>query len=318
MHVELKRQWINKADMARHLGALCNAAHGLPVAWVVGVDEKSGEVISSDTKEIANWWPQIQKHFDGQSPTLLQNLNVDFEGKTVCAFLFDSSLAPYVIKTPQGVRIEREVPWREGNRTISAKREHLISIIVPWLRAPKAEITSFSLDFQVSPESGGSRFACRWSCEGDIYIEQRHGQPTAFAAHKAVVHVVDNGVIIDSIPAKNFQIPSSKDGSTFAAHSIDGPGYVKMRVGNTFSRNYAPPFPSSDLKVIFDAAIANCDKNLQATCEVVTPASYDGKPNQLPHCQEQSWVFPPSTPKVSMPKPKLSELAAVKRGRRGQ
>jgi hypothetical protein len=140
MHVELKREWIPDFDFARHLAGLCNAAIGAPVTIVIGVDEKAGELIGAAPLEMADWWAKVKKNFDGEAPTPLHNRNLERSGVSLVALQFGSDLAPYVIKNPNGGQFSLEVPWRENNSTRSAKRENLLRILRPWVRAPNIEI----------------------------------------------------------------------------------------------------------------------------------------------------------------------------------
>jgi hypothetical protein len=43
--VELKREWIAPDRAARRLAAHANSALGEPILWLIGVDQKSGELV---------------------------------------------------------------------------------------------------------------------------------------------------------------------------------------------------------------------------------------------------------------------------------
>src|SRR5262245_30570385 len=89
--VELKREWTFQNDYrkaARRLAGIANAARCQPVIWVVGVDETNGNILGADRNELANWWPQIQSHFDAVYPAMEHNAPFDIEGKTVVALCF--------------------------------------------------------------------------------------------------------------------------------------------------------------------------------------------------------------------------------------
>jgi hypothetical protein len=145
--VELKAQWpvAGEYKTARKLAGHANAARGAPILWIIGVDERGGSVTGAPENELANWWPAVQKHFNGVPPMLLYNISVPVDGNNVVALLFDTSRAPFVVTVPGGGAVDREVPWREGNQTRSAKREDLIRVLVPVQILPDVEMLQGAL-----------------------------------------------------------------------------------------------------------------------------------------------------------------------------
>jgi len=135
-YVELKKSWVPAEPAARMIGGLANASHGEPILWIVGVHEKSRTVVGAADQELAVWLPQVKAEFDDLSPDLLLNLVVPYGGVEVVVLLFDTSRRPYVLKRGG----ERDVPWREGNQTRSARREDLIRLLVPAQRRPRTDI----------------------------------------------------------------------------------------------------------------------------------------------------------------------------------
>src|SRR5262249_30446333 len=73
----------------------------------------------------------------GIAPEMQWGQNVPIGDKAVVGMLFDSSRAPYVVKAR--VAAETEVPWREGTRTRSARRQDLIRLLAPTIRLPRVE-----------------------------------------------------------------------------------------------------------------------------------------------------------------------------------
>ena len=51
--VELKAEWPDAKKAARRIAGHANAAHGEPILWVIGVDEKKGAV-GVNNEELAN------------------------------------------------------------------------------------------------------------------------------------------------------------------------------------------------------------------------------------------------------------------------
>jgi len=127
--VELKLTWPTGLRAARRIAALCNAARCDDVMFLVGVGE-DGAVENAPINELSSWWDQVSTYFDGHVPNMVPT-KVHWEDKVALALWFDASHAPYVVKTSGGGElttdgemrfVDREVPWREGNKTRSAKR----------------------------------------------------------------------------------------------------------------------------------------------------------------------------------------------------
>jgi len=155
--VELKAKWPNAKEAARRIAGHANAAHGEPILWLIGVDEKEG-VVGANNEELANWSAQVSAEFDGLAPQILRDLNVPVEGGTVVALLFDTDRAPYVVKNPaygqpHGGPVQLEVPWREARSTRSASRHDLLRILSPIQKNPSFELLDVWL--KVYPEQTG-------------------------------------------------------------------------------------------------------------------------------------------------------------------
>jgi len=62
--VELKSKWPDNAHgAARRIAGHANAAHGEPILWLIGIDEKNRQVVGADYVELASWWSQVQSLF---------------------------------------------------------------------------------------------------------------------------------------------------------------------------------------------------------------------------------------------------------------
>ena len=139
--VELKAAFIRADQAARRLAGHANAARGESILWLIGVDERARSVRGVDAAELANWFHQLESCFESAVPSMTDRV-VFTDGLSVLALLFDTSYAPYVVKATSGLL---EVPWREGTAVRSARREDLIRILVPIMRAPSVEVTSADL-----------------------------------------------------------------------------------------------------------------------------------------------------------------------------
>jgi len=97
-----------------------------PILWLVGVDDKAGVVTGADRNELANWYPQLVKEFESVAPCLAADVNIDIDGRTIVALLFETSDAPFIVKIQGTDRLE--IPWRQGTRTRSATRAEVLRV----------------------------------------------------------------------------------------------------------------------------------------------------------------------------------------------
>jgi hypothetical protein len=139
--VELKATWPAAAHKtARQIAGHANTAGGEPILWVVGLDEKARTYGSTSGTEPADWWTSVRKHFVEVWPEV-KVLRVPVgTGNDVMVLQFSSDRAPYVVGVEGGGRVEREVPWREGNSTRTAHRHEMIRSIVAEASVPTLEL----------------------------------------------------------------------------------------------------------------------------------------------------------------------------------
>jgi len=148
--VELKSLWpTDYRRAARQIAGLANTAGGEPVLWVVGVDEDAGKVVDPGGVEFADWWARVERCFDevAPSPALLTVATAD--GSRVTAIEFDTSRAPYVVTTDGQGQIGREIPWRSGNSTRSAKRSEILRSVLAEAVTPKLSLISGTGGFEM-------------------------------------------------------------------------------------------------------------------------------------------------------------------------
>jgi hypothetical protein len=139
--VEYKRDLpADPKKAARQIAGICNAARGGEALWVVGVDEKAGQIVGAPGSETQAWWPSVEKWFDELAPEMRQ-IVVPVDDKIVVGLFFSTDRAPYVVRTDghEG-GVQREVPWRAGLSTRSAKRHELMKILMPSVALPPMEI----------------------------------------------------------------------------------------------------------------------------------------------------------------------------------
>jgi hypothetical protein len=159
--VEVKSDWpSDHRDIARRIGAMCNAARRAPVLLLIGVDEKSHRVTGAKNIDMASWWGAVKSHFDSSSPVMHEHAFDYVPAQTIVGIQFDTDAVPYVVKTGIPGAITHEVPWREGTRVRSALRGDLLKILLPLESLPLAEVVEASITHRHGSESQskGPRF----------------------------------------------------------------------------------------------------------------------------------------------------------------
>lgn len=203
--IECKRDW-PKENKARQLAASLNRAGGDPVIYIIGIDEKTGEVFDVLGTEVSDWWGQITPKFDQTPPEMVRHIPVPVgdEGAQVMAVAFASDRAPYVVKT--GVaNPSLEVPMREGTSTRTARRDELLRLLIPTATVPQAVILDAELYVEYYPEvpervhpvNGNTMGAQKEDVHsfGSLraYIEHNGKDPVTFPAHGMKGRLIVNG-----------------------------------------------------------------------------------------------------------------------------
>lgn len=145
--VECKAVWPEARRTVRQLAGHANVAHGEPILWIIGVDEDGHQVTGASDVELADWWAQIVAALDqGVAPGLTPLVVPVSADRSVVALYMTTERAPYVVKrqSEQG-SFEREVPWRDGNRTRSAHRHELLRLLVAVTAPPDATVVKLQL-----------------------------------------------------------------------------------------------------------------------------------------------------------------------------
>lgn len=190
-HVREKRTWEDarvelKANLplppekaARRLAGHANAARGAQILWLVGVDEQDGVVGVGDA-ELQEWWPQVARWFEGIEPSLT-DLRVPTGDRLVLALLFPTDRPPYVVKNPKGGAPQFEVPWRDGTRIRTAKREELLRLLLPARLTPSFETISARVSVNWRP-SGKGTFTTQ--IRGTLYQARMLDAPVVLPSHR--------------------------------------------------------------------------------------------------------------------------------------
>jgi hypothetical protein len=115
----------------------------------------------------------------------MQELAVDYEGVAVVVLLFESSLAPFVVRNavfgkPEGGAVAWEVPWREGTTVRSATRPQLLKLLLPLRSLPGLEVMSATC--HLYPQ-GNERIS--WQVGITMYATVPMGSGVVIPQHRA-------------------------------------------------------------------------------------------------------------------------------------
>jgi hypothetical protein len=190
--VECKGVWpAPPAKVARQLAAHANAAGHEPILWIIGLDDKRHQVTTAADVELADWWAQVVSVFDEGIAPGLESLGVPVGGgQSVVALRMTTDRAPYVVKRQdQQGPFEREVPWREGNRTRSAHRNESLKLLVPAVQLPEVTVVRMALDaFQrltpgsPNPQAEAPVEELQLGLHGKVFVVPR-GQTVVLPGH---------------------------------------------------------------------------------------------------------------------------------------
>lgn len=275
--VELKREWPKASTGARRIAAHANAARGESILWLIGVDEKNGDIVQLPTIEPADWWAAIEAEFDGPTPSL-SVINVQARNGPVVALYFETDRAPFVVRNPAygtsgGGSVSLEVPWREGTAARSASRADLLRILVPRQRVPditlmNAYVTNSLFDQETPGSLPGGEPRLHWSIYATMYVTPRSAERLVFPFHLAEIELTAIGASQVYRPPVTRLGPQSMPGrsglsatvvGTGAEAIVDGPGILAL--SSTFET--ALDWPEAEsvkltirlTPVLFDAAL---------------------------------------------------------------
>lgn len=232
--VELKSELLDDHDKAaRRIAGHANAARGEHILWLLGVNE-DGSVQDISIEDFAKWYAQVESRFDGLAPSL-QEVRIPVGTANVIAMHFETDRAPFVVKNSKGGGIDREVPWREGTRTMSAKREHLIKLLVPLQNRPAIEIVA--CDLILTAGDFPSVLMYSYEIKFALFLTQPSLEETVIPSHKC------NGEFeIGNIGRFSMQMPfmfwgnnadNINAGKSFI--SVRGPGLFEIRTQGILS-----------------------------------------------------------------------------------
>lgn len=266
--VEMKGDWIDPVKAARRFAALCNAARHEDVLIVVGV-KPDGTFSKCPPAELANWWAQVEACFDQQAPPM-QNVLVPWaDGNVAVALWLDSTFAPYVI-TSTGCSHEREIPWREGNRTRTARRHEVLLTLARATQPPDVKILSASVDLLV--EDDGRRLI---RIDGQIYVVPKASSQIVFPVHLASALISTTSGDIEcgfahvgpgTTPSRHGPLQIGNIQGTRTECIVGGPGNIHFTaVGKLASGS--TPLPLGSLKITLGVEPTGARVSVRTTLE---------------------------------------------------
>jgi hypothetical protein len=261
--VELKADWIEPKKAARQIAAIANAARGVPVLWLVGVDEKKG-VTGASIVDLARWYPQVESQFEDLAPNVTP-VNVPVAGNTVVALLLETERAPFVVRVEGTDRLE--VPWRGNTSVRSARRDELLRILSPLQRLPHFETVGASVEVN---QAENKRLS--WTAAVKIYATPADENRVVIPFHRCRGE-------LSFVPDQNFKhlftkilmSPFSERSSTVVYSGteviLNGPGMLNLNAEFTIPDPHWGP--GGEARVTFEIAPVGTDRS--AVIDVTIP-----------------------------------------------
>ncbi len=271
--VELKAEWPGDPNRAaRRIGGHANAARGEPVLWLIGVDEKAGNVVGAPFSEFANWYPAVEKEFDGIAPRCIP-LNVPHNGVTVVALLFETDRAPFVVRNavhgqPSGGPVSFEVPWRNGSRIDSAKRADLLKLLTPAAKLPDVELLAAVVCAHECIEPPRPAHIS-WQMDVYLFVTPRGDAPVVIPTHRCESSVQPSEASGYSLPLANFSLGSDSPGNvrTKSAVTVNTPGVVIITAYYQ-QTGYSLPLKSETVRIAGKARPIGADGSIDWSCDL--------------------------------------------------
>ena len=278
---ELKRQFPEPSGAARRIAAALNASRGSTVLFVFGVDEKAApeDVVHGIAEvDFGEWWSQVCAEFSELSPTCME-LAVPIGDRTVMAVSIRSDRPPYVVKislfgSQSGHSSEREVPWRDGTRTRSAKRSELLKRLGPAIELPAIAIRHGAVGY-VEKKFGGTRGVPYLSAYVVLYLTVVSPKQSLVFPDEGVEVTATLGGRQVALRDASLRIDKSDvvDEASVNAHNGDGQivvhssGPVTLRAMSWQLDHWEEPPPDGDLRL--DLLLTPAGSTQTATLEDV-------------------------------------------------
>lgn len=271
--VECKAQWpSDHQKAARRIAGHANAARGVSILWLVGIDEDGGRVAGTDHVDLDSWWSQVERWFDdGVAPTVRAFYVQVSETANVAALYFETSRAPYVVKTSLSA-VHREIPYRSATGVRSAFRHEILRMVVPAAHVPTLEILYATLSFKLIARPDGEEFV-QVTGQGDLFIDT--ADRVMLPAHRALAWAHVRGLLGDiNYPMMlDCRVSGAIDSHGIYVRPsgiyVNGPGTLPFQF---FTGEPAPElFPAiktaDNCTLTLELGVANTDRIATATLE---------------------------------------------------
>lgn len=241
--IECKGDWPDPVKV-RQLAAHANRARGEEIVWIIGLDEKTAQLTSPKSVDLADWWSRMGSRFDDHVIPDMWDLKVPVNEKAVVtALVFSTDRAPYVVKVSDAEgRVEREIPIRDGTRTRSAYRHEIIRLLHTATPLPSVSLIQSKLSATISPRS--QRLGIYFTLNSQLYVEQGISETVMIPHHLVKCRLLftknDRDKYGDEIKLNPSSRMSSNDGTNLGVHSsrdgirIAGAAVLDMRSTASF------------------------------------------------------------------------------------
>lgn len=242
--MELKSGFGDPARAARRVAGLANAACPDPALWIIGLSETDG-VVGVDPTEFADWHSKLIGHFSELMPAMRDFVVPTSDGQLL-ALVLETARAPFVVRNPShgwpgGGPVELEVPIRIGTKVRTARREHLIRLLIPRTRTPAMEVLAGRCHVREWRDDEKGPPNLLWTASLDLYLVPRTAERIVLPTHRAVVDVrlpsgssIEPGYRVTLEAERSF----NREGIQHQSHTVrttphealvDGPGMLRVK-----------------------------------------------------------------------------------------
>src|ERR1700751_2117270 len=88
--VEFKSRWMETPKAARRIAGAANAARGVDLMWIIGVDPRQPQPFTDPPQnELAHWLPAVKAHFAEAHTPAFRGFQIQVDGHPCYALAFD-------------------------------------------------------------------------------------------------------------------------------------------------------------------------------------------------------------------------------------
>jgi len=271
--IELKRKWPDPLTKARQLAGAANKANGDYVIYIIGVDEKTGQIVDHSEFDSADWWAQTSSQFDEVPPDLNRHFAVSVApGEAVTALLFTTDRAPYLVKVTGG-NSERDLPFRDGTRTRSMKRSELLRLLIPQSTVPPALILGARASATWYAAIDDRRESFGISGVATVFLEHTASSSIFIPIHNASASLTSEGLRFD--PGLMLVTYPQETPPSFGVHNrsdgvvASGPGRFSIRFNVSLDAQDREAIRSIEhWRLTLKLPVAGSSRPIELVCEM--------------------------------------------------